>query len=34
MGLKAVLQFVKDNCALPFGDAKGMRYGGKRREEL
>ena len=34
MGLKAVLQIVKDNCAHEFGDAKGNKYGGKRREEL
>jgi len=33
-GLKAVLQFVKDHAAIPFGDAKGNKYGGKKRDEL
>ena len=33
-GLKATLQFVKDHAALQFGDAKGNKYGGKKRDEL
>ena len=33
-GLRAVLEFVKDHAAIPFGDKSGNRYGGKRREEL
>ena len=28
------LQFVKDHAALQFGDAKGNKYGGKKRDEL
>ena len=33
-GLPAVTQFIRDSAALGFTDAQGVRYGGRRRDEL
>ena len=33
-GLNAVTAFIRDAAALPFSDAAGVKYGGRRRDEL